>query len=400
MLEFDAAVVSLGPYWLNFRGNVITDVENMLKAGKGVWIAGQANMYAAFDRYVTNTAFTSARNFYTSVLGIELSSFEFRVETNSNGQITSINTFPVNGVNGDPIGDGLSFTGNQYSQAYPFYTQGTDIIRLSSGSRATPVAYYDGVQSRLAAVRVQPAMGGKIVYGSLGVELIASEATRAALGQKVLDWLLTDGGGEPEIAVSETLLGYGNVAVGMESKKSFIVTNTGKGELELTAVNLAGGPDAIHFIISQGRPAQGKTVKLAPNETHMIEVTFAPSADQQSFAASVEIVSNAGTKSVALRAGATVGVETDVVSETGAISMRLAGQNPVTDRSSVELRSMAPVTVTMVDASGRTVATLFNGMTSGLEQIELNAATLSSGAYSIVATTGSETAVLTVVVAR
>ena len=119
MTQFDAAVISFAAYWLNMRF-AVADMEAMLRAGKGLWISGQANMFAAFDRYGTNSAFTSSRNFYRNVLGIELETFEFRITTNSNGQITGINTFPVNGVNGDPIGDGISFTANQYSQAYPF----------------------------------------------------------------------------------------------------------------------------------------------------------------------------------------------------------------------------------------------------------------------------------------
>jgi len=397
MTEFDAAVISFGPYWLNMRFT-ISDIERMLRAGKGVWIAGQANMYAAFDRYGTNSAFTTSRDFYRNVLGIELNTFEFRITTNSNGQITGINTFPVNGVNGDPIGDGISFTANQYSQSYPFYTQGTDIIRLTNGSRATPAFYYDGVQSRIGVVRVQPEMGGKIVYGSLGMEMIANEANRNQVGQKVLDWLL--GSGEaPEIAVSREMIDYGNVAVGSTKDNSFTISNSGSADLEISAVNLAG-VDAASFAITQGKPGFGETITLAPGETHNVTVQFAPTADQTSFAAAVEIASNAGGKSVSLRAGATVGVETDVVSETGAISMRLSGQNPIIEQSSIELTATMPVTVTMMDASGRTVATLFNGATAGTELIELNAAKLTSGTYNVVATTGTETAVLTVVVVR
>jgi len=397
MTSFDAAVIAFGPYWLNMRFT-ITELENMLKAGKGVWISGQANMYAAFDRYGTNTAFNTSRTFYRDVLGIDLSAFEFRIETNSNGQITAINQFPVAGVNGDPIGDGISFTANQYSQAYPLYTQGTDIIKLVNGSRATPVFYYDGIQSRIGVVKVKPAMGGKVVYGSLGMEQISAEANRNKVGQRVLDWLL---GGEeaPEITVSSDLLNYGNVSVGQSVEQQFTITNSGSAPLEITLVTISGA-DASSFTIVTGAPIQGGKITLTPNATQTVVIRFEPKQDQQSFAATCQVTSNAGNKSVSLRAGATVGVETDVVSETGAIGLRLAGQNPVVDRSAIELRSTQPVNVTLVDASGRTVASLFNGQVNGLQQIELNAGQLTSGTYSVVATSGTETAMLSVVVVR
>ena len=56
--------------------------------------------------------------------------------------------------------------------------------------------------------------------------------------------------------------------------------------------------------------------------------------------------------------------------------------------------------VTVVDAAGRTVATIFNGAVNGQETLSIGAGTLASGTYSIVASNGTDRAVLTVVVAR
>ena len=102
---------------------------------------------------------------------------------------------------------------------------------------------------------MQPEIGGKIVYGSLGMETIAQEANRNAVGQKILDWLL--GSGEaPEITVSNELLDYGNVAVGSTKDNSFTISNSGSADLEITAVNLAG-VDAASFTITEGKPGFG-----------------------------------------------------------------------------------------------------------------------------------------------
>jgi len=401
MRDFDAAVIAFTDSWTNFRGSVLTDVQAMLTAGKGVWVLGQANMYAAFDRYATNAAFDASRAFYRNVLGIELGSFPFRVTTNSNGQITAVNTFQVKGTNGDPIGDGMSLTANQYSQAWPFYTAGTDVIRLTNGSASSSSIYYDNTAGNIGVVRAQTSTGGKIIYGSLGMEAISSAALRTQYAQKSLDWLLGDGGGDaPEISTNTNDLNFGSVDVGATKTLSITVTNTGKAELEITGVELGGGADAAYFNIASGRPVAGQTIKVAPNATHQISIEFMPTR-AASHTAAVEIASNAGTKTVALRGVSVVtSVETEVASETGAVALRLVGQNPVVDRTAIELRGTQSTTVTLIDASGRAVGTLFNGTPSGAEMIELTASELVSGTYSIVATTGTESAVLTVVVTR
>ncbi|MGA0045617.1 MAG: choice-of-anchor D domain-containing protein, partial [Candidatus Kapaibacteriota bacterium] len=283
----------------------------------------------------------------------------------------------------------------------PFYAVGTDVIRLTNGSPSSSSIYYDNTAGNIGVVRAQTSTGGKIIYGSLGMEAISSEALRTQYAQKSLDWLLGDGGGDtPEISTNTNDLNFGTVDVGATKTLSITVTNTGKAELEITGVELGGGADAAYFDIASGRPVAGQTIKVAPNATHQISIEFMPTR-AASHTAAVEIASNAGTKTVALRGVSVVtSVETEVASETGAVALRLVGQNPVVDRTAIELRGTQSTTVTLIDASGRAVGTLFNGTPSGAEMIELTASELVSGTYSIVATTGTESAVLTVVVTR
>jgi hypothetical protein len=56
------------------------------------------------------------------------------------------------------------------------------------------------------------------------------------------------------------------------------------------------------------------------------------------------------------------------------------------------------VTLTVVDVAGRTVGTIFDGsMAAGTQRFNLNAAELGNGMYTVVATTGSERAAITVI---
>lgn len=399
--EFDAAIFAFDAYWLNLRGATLTGIENLLKAKKGVWIQTQAGMYAAFDRYSTNAAFDPTRVWYRTVAGIELSKFEFRANFDANGNPTSLIQFPVKGVTGDPIGGGITFTGNAATQDYPYYALGTDIIKLTSGSKAKPVLYYDNNQNNVGMVRVEPTYGGRLVYGSVGSEIIAATASRNALTEKVIDWLLGTEAAAPKIAVSLSSLNFGAVEVDATKEMSFTLTNTGNAELTITDYTLTGA-DAMSFDITGGGIVNGVPIKVAAGGTHVVKVTFAPTTKKTIFGAVLAFVSNAAdAPTVRLGGSSTVtSVETEVVSETGAIGLSLAGANPVTDNSAVRLTSNGNVTVTVVDATGRTVSTLFDGAVNGTETISLASSTLTSGTYSIVATNGADRAVLTVVVNR
>lgn len=401
MNTFQAAVFAFEGAWTNLRAGTLSSIENMLRAKKGVWIQSQAAMYAAYERYATNTAFDATRTFYANVVGLAYTKFEFRGNFDANGNLTSLITFPVKGTAGDPIGNGITYTGNQASQAYPYYALGTDIFKLTAGSKAKSVLYYDNAPANIAMVRVEPTYGGKLVYGSVGPEMIATEAVRNTLTEKVMDWLLGAEAQGAKIAASVSTLNFGTITVNDTKELSVTLTNTGNAELAITGVNLAG-VDATAFDVTGGRPINGNPIKVAPGATHRVTVMFAPTESKNNFGATLDFESNA-TESATIQlrgASTTTSVETEVVSETGAIRLTLVGANPVTDASSVRLAGLGTMNVTVVDAAGRTVATIFNGAVNGQETLSIAAGTLASGTYSIVASNGTDRAVLTVVVAR
>jgi hypothetical protein len=396
--DFDGAIYALDAAWTSLRGDILNSVKNTLDAGKAVWIQTQAGMYAANERYATNAAFNDTRAFYTNVAGIKYTKFDFRV-TVANNQITAINSFKVNGVASDPIGNGLNITANQFNQAsWPYFAQGTDIFaKASASSKAVPVLYYDNDQTKVGMVRVETNGGGRLVYSSIGLESIATESVRNTLAERVITWMLGETTPTPKIAVSKDLLNFENLEVGKTKQLSFTIANPGTANLELNSVRIAG-MDASMFTITEGA-VSGKTV-VAAGESRTITVEFAPSEAKQA-SATLTVSSNVEDKTVQLRGNAvTSSVETDVVSETGAIGMTLVGANPVATSSAIRLRADGEIRMTIVNAAGQEVATIFNGSVRGTEMINVDASMLASGAYTVVATNGADRAVLTVVVSR
>jgi len=82
---------------------------------------------------------------------------------------------------------------------------------------------------------------------------------------------------------------YENVDVGGTSpSKIFVVSNTGKAELAVTATTLS---DRDQFEISGGIESGGNPVKVGPGATHHVEVRFALTSDGRK-QASLDITSN------------------------------------------------------------------------------------------------------------
>ncbi len=77
-------------------------------------------------------------------------------------------------------------------------------------------------------------------------------------------------GGPPDIAVSETTLEFGEVAVGGEATLSFTIANEGEGELALQSATLADtdGP----FLVTRLEPST-----LEPGASTTVAVTYSPS---------------------------------------------------------------------------------------------------------------------------
>lgn len=397
---FEGAVFAFDGYWRNLRGDVLTAVEDMLKAKKGVWIQTNTGMLAAFSQFAADPSFAATRAWYKNVVGIDFARVSQRA-TQSGNNITLL-PIPVRGVSKDPIGDGINFTGNQYDpNTWPFYAQFTDIIKKTPTSLAVPVLYYDNVADNIGMVRVNPTYGGRLVYGSVGLEICSDATSRNKLSKAVFDWILGTVISKPGLAVSLSMLNFGTVQVDASKTLTFTVSNPGALELSITDVALTG-TDATTFDVVDGGPTNGNPVNIAVGASRVISVSFNPVTEKNNFGAALEFTSNASTSPVVQLRGAssTTSVATEATSETGAISMMLVGANPVTSSSTIRVSGNGRITVTVVDVSGSLVSSIFEGSINGTENVVLTAASLVSGTYSIVASNGTDRAVLTVVVVR
>ncbi len=368
--------------------------DAMLKANKGVWLTAPVALGIILsDTWRSQPGFPQAKAFFESY-GIGLRTTEAR---NDGRYYTS---FTMSGVASDPISNGWTATANNGNpQTWPVYMAFQDLLTLQSG---TCTAFVHAAGSTQNIVGVRHENGTKrFVFTCFGAEHLGIEAQRNSITEKVLEYILpSTQANKPVISVSTESLVFGNVMVGENLDKTLTITNTGTADLELTSVNVAGN-DATAFDVIEGRIPGGQKATVAPGGTYVVKVRFSPTTVKSSFLASLVMAGNATAPTVRLSGGSVASsVETEAVSETGSISMRLVGSNPVTASTNIELTSTAPVTVNVIDNAGRSVATLFEGQPAGTTLLNLNAATLTAGTYTVVATSGDEHAVLTVVVIR
>ncbi|MDZ4745368.1 MAG: choice-of-anchor D domain-containing protein [bacterium] len=397
--DFDAAVFAFDAAWIAIQGSVFNTIQGMEASGKGLWISGQANMYMTFEptRNGTNTSFQPVRDWYKNTLGIDYNGFRARAQQVSGG--IQVASFSVKGVAGDSIGKGITpFTANQIVQGqWQNFVTFSDIIKLTPTSKAKSWLYYSDSTAAIGGIRVVTTNGSRIVYSSLDLQSVMNATNRNNVTQEVLDWILNKAAAPAAIlSLANTTLQFGQVQIGGSKDMDLTIRNTGNGPLVITDMVVAGTDFAAFEVISTG------DVTIAPGASKFVPVRFTPTTVKASYIASIEFSSNSAASPTAqLRGtGVTSSVETDVASETGAIGLRLIGANPVSDATDVELRSLTNTTVTIIDQTGRTVSTIFDGAASGTQRVSLQTSTLPAGMYNVVASNGSERAILSIVVVR
>lgn len=400
--QFDGAVfiINFGAMGTFGNAGLVGQVKTLLAAGKKIFLIAEGEMTANFHSQ-SQVVNQEAVGFLNTTLGMQYAGFARFVANNE------LVRFTLNGVANDPIGNGLTINGHtRYDQSWPTYQLEMDLWTLSSSSPSKscltiPVTTQSGQVVATVMSRFENQLGGRLVYSAVGTAGLGDNASRIELIQRVFSWLFPQVA--PQITLSTSQVDFGTIFVNTTREREIVVTNSGLAPLEITGVTISGGQSNAFAVVEGGVSSTPVTVQ--PNATHRIKINFQPTSagDKQS---SLLITSNAGSTAAQVdlrgRADLQSSVATDVTSETGAIGLRLVGANPVTSQSGIELnvRGSEAVTVSVVDASGRTVRTLFDGASAERTLLTVDAADLNNGLYTIVATNGSERAVLTVVVAR
>ncbi len=178
LLEYDWDAIYWNTAW-GFPAFVPDEIDfltNYLDNGGNLFIAGQDIGWDIFDPSGTSR-FPEASDFYQTYLGATYLADD-------------AGSYSINGVAGDPITDGLSFSVSAIHQRYP------ESIRPRGSGSSIILKYANG---KNAAVKNE-IDNYKTVYLGIGLEQVSTETARIALVQKSLEWfgVITDVNDEAE----------------------------------------------------------------------------------------------------------------------------------------------------------------------------------------------------------
>ncbi len=384
--NFDVLVYNLD-YWAlkqaaGILGNTYNEskairnnIKQSLAAGKNVLIFGEREAYNAF----INTSAIEGQTFYKQDIGVSSTSSTPRANFNSTGQVTSLIPYRVDGVSGDPISNGLTFSCNNHQYSNSFFTFYTDILKLETGSKAIPFLYSDAMQNNIVAIRTVNAAKGKLVYISAppsGFEI----NQLATLYNNTIAWFYSNTNVGPKITAAVSSVSFGTVNKDEKSSKIVRITNSGDENLVINSIAIEGDTKSV-FTLGEGK----NTETLGAGASADIEVIFAPKA-KENYTGQLRIQTNAGNTPDLKVALAGIGEDLTSVGEIGGKFYLNVSPNPVVSVSNVkyEINNDMPInlSINLIDAQGNKVAELFNGVSgNGSYNLNLNSANFAAGAY-------------------
>jgi len=391
MRQFQLAILPMGTVPLRAADGSLdyiwNDLQQALQAGTRVYIAANAGLYWAFDPNSTNRL-PDVQSFFRSTLGIQYTRLQQRF-TQSGGNVY-LSSFPISGVAGDSIGDGITATANTSTSFYNLYT---DIFATTAGSPARAVFYYDNTPSALGGVRVILPSGARVVYTSFGPEAIASGQLRLQILDRIVTWLLGSGGqqAQPRIALSAYSIRFDTTQVGQRSVQTLTISNTGEGTLRIQQIELQG-QDASAFNVPDRDVVP---IVLDPGQETQLDIEFRPT--REGFhSAQMVLRSNdpQEPQSIVLLSGVgTVGVDEPV-----ALGIRLL-PNPAAEAAALLLPEGHPgAVVELRDLSGRLLQQWRSP--AGMQRVELSLGDCAAGVYSVHVRIGQQWVRLPLVVVR
>jgi hypothetical protein len=275
MRQFQLAILPMGTVPLRAADGSLdyiwNDLQQALQAGTRVYIAANAGLYWAFDPNSTNRL-PDVQSFFRTTLGIQYTRLQQRF-TQSGGNVY-LSSFPISGVAGDSIGDGITATANTSTSFYNLYT---DIFATTAGSPARAVFYYDNTPSALGGVRVILPSGARVVYTSFGPEAIANGQLRLQILDRIVTWLLGGGGqqAQPRISLSAYSIRFDTTQVGQRSVQTLTISNTGEGTLRIQQIELQG-QDASAFNVPDRDVVP---IVLDPGQETQLDIEFRPTRE-------------------------------------------------------------------------------------------------------------------------
>lgn len=190
---------------------------------------------------------------------------------------------------------------------------------------------------------------------------------------------------DPQITLNQSSINFGTVAPGKDSTVDFIISNTGKADLKVSAATI----NTTDFQVVDF-PANGLTI--SKNSTGTIKVKFVPT-ETGDYSAKLTLATNdPDANYVKVPLSGTSENPSSVIfnlNTNNFVTLNVT-PNPVNDNSiisyTINSDNQEYVTLSIIDISGKTVADLFSGYANpGLNTLNLKASNIPSGKYFLIA---------------
>lgn len=184
---------------------------------------------------------------------------------------------------------------------------------------------------------------------------------------------------------------FGLLELGKSKDKCVTITNTSSQEVTIDQATVVG-LNAAEFTVTTTMP-----VKIAAGASADVCLKFAPGTAGKKSAQLSLRSSNGGNATIDLAgAGEAVGSVIDAIEAGISVS-----PNPVRDELNIHFgKNMPSMNIDIVNAAGRTVATISNDAVEAGGSIRLSGATLASGSYTLFVKYGSSVSTVPVIVVR
>lgn len=357
---------------LSARDVIPKAINEALDAGKKVFLTGEAELSLAFSENGVQEAQTLFRDKIGLASG---QGFYARVQVN-NGQITGVNTFNVNGIDDDPIGNNIHFEVNDYNYSHWMdpYVVVTD--QLTPTKEGTEVfAYYDFNPERGAGVRAEIG-DARIVYCSFGMGAMEDMDKRKEFMGKIFDWLL----GKTTEIKTDTRISFGLTEIGESVEEALEIRNNIPDNVTIRKIELSDDMSGVFKIAYC--PALPKT--LEESETTSIMLEFNPK-EEISYESKLLITTDLKTYEIPVRG---FGAEPEGVEDDNNEVFLSACPNPVINNSTfynmLGSHVKGNIEITLRDIFGNKVKEIYSGIYNSQEPgIEFSRENIPSGRYFI-----------------
>ncbi len=380
--------------WVDF-------VEGLLEEGHRIAVFSQASLTWAFTADLPAEEIQPTKDFFNNTLGVDfVQNFTPRYSGNT------IQQFPITGVTGDPIGNGINIQGNAgfAGQTWPVWDAYTDIMSIRNGSPSSPTFYLDNNEANVSGVRAEVGPNeGRIAYFGFGLPSIPREQLTVFV-ERTFDWLLGEGGSsDGPVIASINEVDFETVKVDEPLEKSFLLMNQGNEDLVITSIDIEGDDEGVF-----AREDLTFPLTIPADGNQRIHVTFTPKAADVLYEAFLAIASNATNEQTRFVDLIGRGDGTVSVLEGEAENQELAlksGANPFTGSTPISytLKGETPevLRLAVFNAAGQEVQLLHNGLVNpGTYSVELNGASLPAGAFYVVLQSASSSVVVPAVLVK